>query len=83
MKSVNMTCRLETEDGEIYLAGVPVAPGIYREIETGRRICLHGEDRLPASLDGRVACYERLRASLSERWSDARVTQEAADGDVH
>lgn len=83
MKSVNMTRRIETEDGETYLAGVPVAAGIYREIETGRRVSLHGEDRLPASLDGRVACYERVRASAVERWSDDCVTQAAADGDVH
>lgn len=41
----------------IYLAGQRVMPGRYRQLETGREIVLDQEDRLPASLDGRVACY--------------------------
>ncbi len=43
--------------GELYLAGERVPPGIYKEIESGRRIRHDGEDFLPASLDWRVACY--------------------------
>ena len=57
--------RKECEDvlgtGEIYLAGERVAPGNYKQIDGHRRICLDHEDVLPASLDGRVACYERLQ----------------------
>ena len=44
--------------GELYLAGERVPPGIYRDIESRREICFDCEDFLPASLDGRVACYE-------------------------
>jgi len=53
-----ITC--ETGDGEVYLAGERVPPGVYRQIGTRREICLECEDMLPASLDGRVACYERV-----------------------
>ncbi len=40
----------------LYLAGERVSPGVYDAIESGRRIHLHREDFLPASLNGRVAC---------------------------
>lgn len=46
--------------GELYLAGERVPAGIYRHLGSGREICLEQEDTLPASLDGRVACYERI-----------------------
>lgn len=49
-----------------FRAGQRVAPGLYRQIEGSRRmIRLTREDYLPASLDGRVAWYERVRA-----WSE-------------
>ena len=48
------------EEGELYLAGQRVPPGTYRQIGTGRVLCLDQYDILPASLDGRVACYERI-----------------------
>ena len=47
-------------DGEIYLAGERVPAGKYRQIEGGREVRLAREDLLPGSLDGRVACYERV-----------------------
>ena len=47
-------------DGEIYLAGQRVPAGRYRQIESGREVVLPAEDLLPGSLDGRVACYERV-----------------------
>ncbi len=51
---------IDRTDGEVYLAGERVPPGIYRQIGSARAICLEHADVLPASLDGRVACYERL-----------------------
>jgi hypothetical protein len=48
-------------DGEVFLAGERVAPGVYRQIGSRREVCLDQEDVLPASLDGRVACYERVQ----------------------
>ena len=47
--------------GELYLAGERVPPGLYKEVRSGRRIHLSQDDFLPATLDGRVACYARLR----------------------
>ena len=47
-------------DGEIYLAGERVPAGKYRQIEGCREVRLAREDLLPGSLDGRVACYERV-----------------------
>jgi hypothetical protein len=52
----------EVQEEEL-LAGRKVAPGIYRELNTHREVRLEQEDFLPASLDGRVACYVRV-ASL-------------------
>ncbi|HLI49487.1 MAG TPA: hypothetical protein VKV18_12470 [Chthonomonas sp.] len=51
----------------IYLAGQRVIPGRYRQLETGREVVLEHEDRLPASLDGRVACYIWLGPSSVPR----------------
>lgn len=45
---------------ELFLAGHLVPAGIYREVGGNREIHLANEDWLPASLDGRVACYERV-----------------------
>lgn len=44
---------------EVYLAGERVSAGIYRKIGNGFRIRLDDDGVLPASLDGRVACYIR------------------------
>ncbi len=55
----------EPLEGELFLAGERVPRGIYRQIETKREIVLDREDTLPASLDGRVACYELV----PRRWN--------------
>ena len=46
--------------GDLYLAGERVPPGVYREISSRREVRLEREDYLPASLNGRVACYQRI-----------------------
>ena len=59
--------RLETDNGEqLFLAGERVKPGIYRQIGGGREVRLEQEDYLPASLDGRVACYMRLQSTWAQ-----------------
>ncbi|HSV75013.1 MAG TPA: hypothetical protein VLH79_14730 [Chthonomonadales bacterium] len=45
---------------ELYLAGERVPSGVYRQVGTCRQVCLDRDDFLPASLDGRVACYMRV-----------------------
>lgn len=49
---------------DLFLAGERVPAGTYREVDSGRDICLEGEDYLPASLDGRVACYVCLHVDF-------------------
>ncbi len=46
---------------ELFLAGERVPPGTYRQVGSNRQVQLEREDYLPASLDGRVACYIRLQ----------------------
>jgi hypothetical protein len=48
---------------ELHDAGERVAAGVYRDVRTGREIRLEAEDRLPGSLDGRVACYVLVRSA--------------------
>ncbi|CEK16065.1 hypothetical protein CP488_01380 [Chthonomonas calidirosea] len=45
---------------DLYLAGERVMPGLYRQVNGKREVWLEQEDVLPASLDGRVACYRRV-----------------------
>ena len=42
---------------EILLAGDRVSAGVYRRLGSSQIVRLETEDYLPASLDGRVACY--------------------------
>ncbi len=51
---------------ELFLAGERVPSGIYKQIDGGREIEIKGEDFLPASLDGRVACYMRVNNTWSQ-----------------
>lgn len=51
---------------ETYLAGERVLPGMYRQVDGPREILLAHEDFLPASLDGRVACYRRVQYVWAE-----------------
>ncbi|MGO8671314.1 MAG: hypothetical protein ACLQVD_08140 [Capsulimonadaceae bacterium] len=49
------------DDDGFHLAGERVSAGFYRLVEgNGRQIFLETEDVLPATLDGRVACYLRV-----------------------
>jgi hypothetical protein len=47
-------------DEPIFIAGERVPEGIYRQIGSSRQVVLEHEDVLPASMDGRVACYMRI-----------------------
>ena len=73
-----MILRLQREQdpvaGELYFAGERVPAGIYKNTESGRQVCLTQEDFLPASMDGRVACYTRLRFT----WSQIQHHEKAA-----
>jgi hypothetical protein len=53
---------------DLHLAGERVQPGSYHQVGTARVVVLEQEDVLPASLDGRVACYTRL----GNTWGEAR-----------
>lgn len=66
------------KDGEIYLAGQRVPAGKYRQIGGCREVCLDAEDLLPASLDGRVACYERLTSTWAEHQQRAALLRTAS-----
>ena len=66
----------DTADDELFLAGEKVEPGTYRQVGGGREIRLEKEDFLPASLDGRVACYMRVRytwAQMASGYKSASV----------
>jgi hypothetical protein len=63
--------------GELYLAGERVPPGVYWEISSRREVRLEREDYLPASLDGRVACYQRI---AFVRWDGRASEDDAAAG---
>lgn len=65
----SLPCDKDTLQGEVYLAGERVPSGYYHQIGTRRRIFLPQEDYLPASLDGRVACYERLDHIWCQTWN--------------
>ncbi|HSV72713.1 MAG TPA: hypothetical protein VLH79_03025 [Chthonomonadales bacterium] len=51
---------------ELFLAGELVQPGVYRQLQSDRRVVLETAERLPASLDGRVATYVRVPGIWSE-----------------
>ena len=65
-------CLIDTSQGEVYLAGQIVDPGTYRQIDVGRVVTLLDEGVLPGSLDGRVACYERL----PKTWGEMKIRLE-------
>ena len=50
----------------LFLAGERVAAGCYRRLDVNAAIRLEHEDYLPASLDGRVACYVYVAPSQSQ-----------------
>ena len=61
----------EASDG-IYLAGEFVQPGLYRRIGGMQEVQLAQPDYLPASLDGRVACYTRVHLLRSDNVTSIR-----------
>ncbi len=54
------------ENAPLYLAGHPAPAGTYRQVETGQEVRLDREDILPATLDGRIAAYERRPLTWAE-----------------
>jgi hypothetical protein len=56
----------EFSEDELFLAGEKVRPGTYRQVGGEREVLLEQEDFLPASLDGRVACYMRVNNTWAE-----------------
>ena len=59
--------------GELYLAGEIVPAGSYQLVGTDIKILLEEDGRLPASLDGRVACYELVQCT----WHQHQKQKEA------
>jgi len=51
--------------GELFLAGETVPRGNYCQINGRRVVTLNATGLLPASLDGRVACYRRTNTISS------------------
>lgn len=45
---------------ELYLAGERVPRGTYKQLGSNRQLVLEQDDTLPATMDGRVACYVRM-----------------------
>lgn len=78
----NMPRSFAVRDGDLHCAGQFVAAGTYREVEgCGRTVVLSREDYLPASLDGRVACYERV-GSATEPIAAGRERTTSATADA-
>jgi hypothetical protein len=59
---------------ELFLAGERVPSGTYRQVGSGREVRLDSDDFLPASLDGRVACYLRV----TRTWNEVSKRSQAA-----
>jgi hypothetical protein len=56
--------------GELHLAGTIAPAGLYQLVGTNIKILLEEEGYLPASLDGRVACYEPIRFTWHQQHAD-------------
>lgn len=54
------------DENGFFLAGEWVEPGRYRQVGGRREVLLERTGVLPASLDGRVACYERVEQTWGE-----------------
>lgn len=61
--------------GELYLAGTAVPAGLYRLVGTSIKILMKNDGPLPASLDGRMACYEPVQAAEERVSSTTRQTR--------
>ena len=60
--------RNNADPESIYLAGELAPAGLYQRLDTPHTVRLLEKDYLPATLDGRVACYTRIAlwADLNE-----------------
>ena len=58
--------RADESANDVYLAGERVLAGTYRQVGGGREIQMDAEGALPASLDGRVACYMRVHSTWAQ-----------------
>jgi hypothetical protein len=65
---------IDEEDDLLFLAGELVSPGNYRLVGgTGRQVTLETDGVLPATLDGRVACYMRVENTWGQIAREAQV----------
>lgn len=70
---MDATAEEQIGTGEVHIAGERVPAGTYRRVDTGRIVRLTHEDVLPASLDGRVACY----ISVTRTWGQREICEAA------
>lgn len=64
----------DESDEAIFLAGERVSPGNYRLVGgSGRQLVLEEADVLPATFDGRVACYLRVENTWGQIAGEARA----------
>lgn len=64
----------DDSDEALFLAGEKVSPGSYRLVgSAGRQIVLEKTDVLPATCDGRVACYLRVENTWEQIAGEVRV----------
>ena len=61
----------EVGEDTLHLAGERVAPGVYKQIDDSRELLFEQEGYLPASLDGRVACYMRIERTRKQGAQEA------------
>ncbi len=71
---------ISEEETPLFLAGHAAPAGTYCQVETGREVRLEREGILPATLDGRIAVYQRHQATWAERHDDgtAHLAEETA-----
>jgi hypothetical protein len=58
MKSLPARKPEPIDSADVYVAGQKVAPGAYRDIDSGRVVILEDPGILPAACDGHVAVYK-------------------------
>lgn len=63
-------------DDRLFLAGHKAPIGLYRLVGTAQEVRLDQEDDLPATLDGRVAVYERRIPTWAEWQSEQKRQSE-------
>ena len=56
----------QEDTDSIFLAGELAPAGLYQRLGTSHTLRLAEQDYLPATFDGRVACYVRIHPQWSE-----------------